>query len=82
MLLGGNWMGTLVRQFGSVARRHHQQQQSQRSLLIADISVSTLAQSHNAVRNFSITTACLKKQMPPRPKVSEDEIEESFLKGR
>ncbi|KAJ6264747.1 hypothetical protein Dda_0898 [Drechslerella dactyloides] len=32
-------------------------------------------------RTFSATTIACKKQMPPRPKVNEDDIEEKFLKG-
>lgn len=33
------------------------------------------------IRSLSSTTLLCKKQMPPRPKVNENEIEEKFLKG-
>ncbi|KAK6349755.1 hypothetical protein TWF696_006031 [Orbilia brochopaga] len=32
-------------------------------------------------RPFGVTASLYKKQMPPRPKVNEDELEEKFLKG-
>ncbi|KAI9826245.1 MAG: hypothetical protein M1819_007413 [Sarea resinae] len=44
---------------------------------------SCLSTAHyaNAVRHFSRSAAVAIKQMPPRPKVDEAEIEEAFLKG-